>query len=243
MHVNPRPGMAPVPPGRAPVRRPVVLRSRPAPFLHHGVHGYGHYIHALPAHYEVRHFHGCDYYFCNNIWFVLRGGRYFVCRPPFGYVFTPLADAVFTACSFAYFFDRMYYYDTVNDNARLIQEQNSTIAANNALIAAQNSTIAANAGLALASSSLANSLGLVQSFANAGTEYFYNDGVFYVRAADGQYTVIVPPAGALVDSLPEDYELIELGGATYYKVDNTVYRTTVTESGKACFEVIGQLTE
>ena len=218
------------------------LRSRPAPFVHHGAHHYGHYIHVLPAHYELRHFWGRDYYFYNDIWYTLRGGRYWVCRPPFGYVFSPLADAVFTACSFAYYFDNLYYYDTVNDNARLIQEQNSTIAANNALIAEQNNAIAMNSQLAQASGSLANSLGLVQSFASAGTEYFYNDGVFYVKGDDGQYTVIVPPAGALVDSLPDDYEVIELGGETYYKVDDTVYKTSITADGRACFEVVGQLT-
>ena len=53
----------------------------------------------------------------------------------------------------------------------------------------------------------------------------------------------MPPAGALVESLPEDYELIELGGNTYYKVDDTVFRSTISADGKACFEVLGQLTD
>ena len=96
-----------------------------------------------------------------------------------------------------------------------------------------------NSNMAAVSGSLAKDLGLVQS--DASVEYFYNDGVFYTKGADGQYTVIVPPAGALVDKIPDDFELIELGGGTYYKVDDTVYRMTIDAEGKACFEVLGQL--
>lgn len=238
VRVNPRPGHH----GR-PAFVARELRHAPAHFSHVGHHHYGHYRTALPPRYVVRHYWGRDYYYYNDIWYRYYGGRYWVCRPPFGYVFTPLADAIYTACSFAYYFDRLHYYDTVNENANTIIAQNETIAANNAVIASQNETIARNAELAQASGDLANSLGLVQSFASADTEYFYNDGVFYVKGADGQYTVIVPPAGALVDTLPEDYELIDLGGNTYYKVDDTVYRATVSPEGKACFEVLGQLTK
>lgn len=220
---------------------PRELRGAPAHFYRHGYHHYGHYRYALP-HYELMRFWGRDYYYYNNIWYRYYSGRYWVCRPPFGYIFRPLDDAIFTACSFAYFFDNLYYYNTLNENAKTITEQNNTIAENNAIIAKQNETIAMNSAKAQASGDLANSLGLVQSFASAGTEYFYNDGVFYVKAADGQFTVIVPPAGALVESLPDDYELIELGGNTYYKVDDTVYRPSISAEGKACFEVLGQLT-
>ena len=230
VYVNPRPGARPAP-------RSVhgEFRGAPARFSHVGHHGYGRYIPAPPPHYELRRFHGIDYYFWDDVWYRFHSGRYWVCRPPFGYVFTPLADAVFAACSFA------YYYDTINENARIIAEQNQAITAGNAAIAEQNAALAASAQRAQVSGSLASSLGLSQSFASAGTEYFYNDGVFYVKDADGQYTVIVPPAGALVDSLPDDYEIIELGGNTYYKVDDTVYRMTVSADGKACFEVLGQL--
>ena len=210
-------------------------------FSHFGHHAYGRYLPAPPPHYVVRRYRGIDYYFCDDIWYRYYAGRYWICRPPVGYVFTPLADAVFAACRFAYYFDNLYFFNTVNENARTIAEQNRTIAENNAEIARQNQTIAMNAKLAEASSGLAASLGLVQNFANAGIEYFYNDGVFYVKDADGQYAVIVPPAGALVDTLPDDFETIELDGNTYYKVDDTVYRMTISSDGKACFEVLGQI--
>ena len=59
--------------------------------------------------------------------------------------------------------------------------------------------------------------------------------------ADGQYSVIVPPAGALVETLPEDYDLVTLAdGNQYYMVDYTVYKVTIVE-GKPYFEVLGQL--
>ena len=234
--VHPNPGSRHV--GGRP--EPREFHGSPAHFSHRGHHGYGHYLPAPPPRYVVRHYWGRDYYYYNDIWYRYYRGRYWVCRPPWGYVFSPLADAVYTACTFAYYFDRIHYYDTINENASTIVAQNETIAANNAVIAAQNEAIARNSALAQASGDLAQSLGLVQSYADAGTEYFYNDGVFYIKGSDGQYTVIVPPAGAIVDTLPDDYEIIELRGESYFKVDDTVYRTTVI-NGKACFEVLGQL--
>ena len=58
-------------------------------------------------------------------------------------------------------------------------------------------------------------------------------------AIDGQYQTIIPPAGAIISELPDDYETIVLGGQEYYKVDNTIYRTVAID-GKAYFEVLGQ---
>ncbi|MBR4826924.1 MAG: hypothetical protein IKZ91_03465, partial [Bacteroidales bacterium] len=236
VHVNPRPGHHSARPA------PREFSGRPNSFHHYGHHHYGHYIPTPVHHMELRRYWGRNYYYWDGIWYRYHLGRYWICRPPWGYVFSPLDDAIYTACTFAYYFDRLNYYDLVNDNARTIVQQNETIAANNAVIASQNEAIARGAALAQASGELAKSLGLVQSYADAGTEYFYNDGVFYVKGADGQYSVIVPPAGALVDSLPDDYEIIELGGNTYYKVDDTVYRMTVID-GKALFEVLGQLVQ
>ena len=87
---------------------------------------------------------------------------------------------------------------------------------------------------------LAGSLGLSQSHPSGGNTYYYQDGVFYTLGSDGNYVVIVPPAGALVETLPDDAETIILDGNEYYKVDDTVYRVTVSE-GRAYFEVLGQL--
>ena len=89
-------------------------------------------------------------------------------------------------------------------------------------------------------STAANELRLSRSYAAANSEYYYLDGVFYSMGTDGQYYVIVPPAGALVESLPEDFDTVILNGKEYFKVDNTVYQMTIAE-GKPYFEVLGQM--
>ena len=57
---------------------------------------------------------------------------------------------------------------------------------------------------------------------------------------NGRFEVIVPPAGALVDELPDDYDIIVLNGVEYYKVDDTVYRLVLID-GIPCLEVLGQM--
>lgn len=87
---------------------------------------------------------------------------------------------------------------------------------------------------------LAADIDVTQNYADEDSEYFYLDGVFYAKDSDGTYLVTTPPAGALVEALPEDFETVILkDGKEYYKVDDTVFRMTVLE-GKPYFEVIGQ---
>lgn len=140
---------------------------------------------------------------------------------------------------FAYYNSLYRTYEAINDNYRTIEEQNRIIAQNNAAIVQQNADLSAGQPMADESYRLATSLGLVQSYADANVKYYYDDGVFFIVGADGQYQTIVPPAGAIVDQLPDDYEIVILGGNEYYRVDNTIYRMVVIQ-GKACFEVLGQ---
>jgi len=145
------------------------------------------------------------------------------------------------AVRLSYYYTVANTYSQIDDNNRYIAEQNALIAQNNAIIASQNAQIAAGQPNAQAAYSLAVQLGLVQSYAAAGSNYYYQDGVFYVMDADGTYKVIVPPAGALVETLPEDYDMVVLSdGNEYYKVDDTIYKITISE-GKPYFEVLGQL--
>lgn len=164
-------------------------------------------------------------------------------------------------CTFNYYYTRARVYDAVYQNNRYIDDQyetmarnNETIARQNELIAQQNVTLAkGNAAISAQNAQLeqgrllasqaydyAQGNGLVQSYANANAEYYYQDGVFYV-IEDGKYKVIIPPAGALVEYIPEDYDAITLRDGTQgYKVDETVYKVTVKE-GTAYFEVMGQM--
>lgn len=220
-------------------RRPVPY-DRPDRFWHGHHHYFGHRIDFLPPGYVIHHYWGHPYYFYDGFWYRHYHGCYYICRPPFGYV-SDILDIAYAACNIAFYCSEINAYRTVNENAQTIADQNAIIAQNNAIIAQQNADIAFNSDKARASYERANSLGLVQAYADASTEYFYDDGVFFTKNADGKYTVIVPPAGALVSELPDDYDTVTLDGNEYYKVDDTIYELKVVD-GTAYFQVLGQLT-
>lgn len=225
-----------------PRERDFVVYSTPSYFWSHHNHYYGHRVRILPSH-ARRHIHfGVTYYCYNDIWYRPYGGYYIVCRPPRGTVLAAnlIADIAWTAVRLSYYNTVANTYRTINENNEYIAQQNAIIAQNNATIAAQNQTIAMNQQLADQAYTLANELGLVQSYAAADGSYFYQDGVFYTMDSNGDYQVIVPPAGALVETLPEDYDMVTLAGNDYYKVDETVYKVTISD-GKPFFEVLGQL--
>ena len=225
-----------------PVHRDFIPHSKPAVFwtAHH--HYFGHRVRVLPARAVLHRHFGIDYYCYNDIWYRPYRGHYVICRPPFGTVLAAaiIKDITWTAVRFSYYNTVAGVYRQINENNAYIAQQNEIIAQNNATIAAQNNAIAMNQAQASVAYGLADRLGLVQSYAAAGSEYFYQDGVFYTMADDGKYTVIVPPAGAMVEALPEDYEMITLDGEEYYKVDDTVYKVSISDA-KPYFEVLGQL--
>lgn len=213
--------------------------DRPGHYWADQPHYYGYRVRTLPPNFRRVTYWGLDYYLYDGIYYRPFNGVYVVCRPPFGVIVDRIIDrAVLNAVTFSYYSNVYRTYGVVNDNMRTIAEQNRVIAENNARIAAQQS-YAMNSSRALSAYELADRLGLVQSYAYAGSEYYYQDGVFYILS-DGRYSVIIPPAGALVTSLPDDYDTIVLNGIEYYQVDNTVFRTTLVD-GIPYLEVLGQL--
>ena len=241
-HVKMRPGpghnMERIPPRR---RDPMPF-GRAVRFWDGGRHYFGYRVSYLPSRYVRVTYLGIPYYVVDGIYYRHYRGHYYVSRPPFGIYFDPVLDnLVYSVCNFAYYYDVYNTYRTINDNARTIASQNATIAANNATIARQNEAIALNSERAAKSYKEADRLGLVQSYADAGMEYFYQDGVFFTKDKDGKYVTIVPPAGALVQELPDDYDVITIDGEEYYKVDETVYKLSIID-GSPYFEVLGQLT-
>lgn len=227
----------------APREREHVKYSVPAHFYDMGAHHYfGYCVTALPPK-PQKHVHwGVTYYYHNHVYYRSWGDRYYVCRPPFGVcIEREIAKAQFAAIRFAFYPSVYRTYNILDENYRVIDRQNRIIANNNAIIAAQNAHMALNSARALSSYEIASRLGLVQSYANAYLDYYYEDGVFYTINRKNQYEVIVPPAGALVQELPDDYDTIVMDGQEYYKVDNTVYRVTLVD-GTPLLEVLGQLT-
>lgn len=225
-----------------PCDRDFMHYDRPSPFYdHHHPHCFGFRVEVLPPRYKVVRYFGIDYYIYNDVYYRPYRGHYIVCRPPFGVTIArSVVDISFASVNFAYYSNVYRTFGAIDANNRYIDQQNRIIAQNNATIMAQNRAIAMNPNSALSSYEIANRLGLVQSYAYADRNYFYQDGVFYIVNAGGQYQVIVPPAGALVQNLPEDYDIITLGGVQYYRVDDTVYRLTLV-SGSPYLEVLGQM--
>lgn len=225
-----------------PRERDFLPYDRPGHFYAHGHHHYfGFRVEVLPPRYEVRRYFGVDYYFYNNVYYRPYHGHYIVCRPPFGVtVRASLADIAFATVNFAYYSNVYRAYSAIDANNRYIDQQNRIIAQNNATIMAQNREIAMNPNAATSSYEIANRLGLVQSYAYADKNYYYDDGVFYIINDYGEYQVIVPPAGALVQKLPEDYDTLVLNNNQYYRVDDTVYRLTLVQ-GTPFLEVLGQM--
>lgn len=215
-----------------------------------GYHYFGYRVRRIPSRALIVHCHGVSYYCYEGIYYRPYGTYYMVCRPPFETLIarSMITHAELSLIRFSYYNTVASTYRTITENNRYIAEQNAIIAQNNAVIAQQNAAIAAQANqkysdgryYADVAYNFADRNGLVQSYAYANAEYYYQDGVFYVVDGDN-YKVIIPPAGALVEYLPEDYEIVTLAdGKEYYKVDDTVYKITI-EQGNAYFEVMGQL--
>ena len=223
-----------------PRERDFMRYDAPGRFWAHSPHYYGYRVQYLPPRFRRMSYWGIDYYIYDGIYYRPWNGVYIVCRPPFGIRIRYSADLALSALSFAYYSNVYRTYRAIDANNRTIDEQNRIIAQNNATIASQNQTIALNSTRAANAYSVADRLGLVQSYASAQGNYFYQDGVFYSETSSGQYEVIVPPAGALVSELPDDYETITLDGVNYYKVDNTVFTLTLV-AGVPYLEVLGQM--
>ena len=68
--------------------------------------------------------------------------------------------------------------------------------------------------------------------------YYYYYGTFY-RYIDAMstYEVVVPPVGAIVESIPEGYQQLTIEGQTYYIVDGIQYKPVIYD-GEIWYEVI-----
>jgi hypothetical protein len=56
-----------------------------------------------------------------------------------------------------------------------------------------------------------------------GTRYYYYDGVYYRYVGYGDYVIVPPPAGAMVTSIPTDFQPVVINGMTYYVNDGIYY--------------------
>ena len=222
-----------------PMDRPPIPYSAPAIFNKKRPHYYGYNIASMPHGYVVKKYWGRDYYYYNGIWYSKGPQYYQVCRPPYHTEVTfGCCKKGLTSVRFSYYNSVERTYSAINENYAIIAEQNRIIAQNNAIIAQQNARLALNSTNANLAYLQASQLGLIQSYASATTQYYYQDGVFYTGSGHN-FRTIMPPAGAIVASLPEDYIIVQYGGNPYYRVEDTLYRQFVVD-GAPYFEVLGQ---
>ena len=223
---GPHPGHGPAavhsprPSHRAPIySRPYLEpRYRPVPSYRYGYHYFGHRIHSLPIGYSLIRVGYRDYYYYDGIYYrPYWDGGYYVCRPPLGTrIASTLFDIAMTSIAINTIRNEI-------ERAQYAAELSSIYAARNADYTVRTSDDYYNSNLA----------------AQAGQEYYYQDGVFYTLK-NGEYCVIEAPIGALVEEIPEDYDEVELGGKTYYQVEDTLFKTTIID-GKLLFEVVCNL--
>ena len=209
-----------LPPKRGPeYARPYLEpKHRPMPSYRYGDHYFGHRINVLPRGYVVMRIGGIDYYYIDGVYYrrYLLGG-YYVCRPPRG---TTIASTLFNVALTA------IAINTIRDEIARAQRA--------AVLSTRYGN--ANTGYVVRTSDDYYNTNLVNQ---AGQDYYYQDGVFYILH-NGQYYVIEPPIGALVTEIPADYDEIVLEGRTYYQVEDTLYKATVID-GALYFEVVCNL--
>jgi hypothetical protein len=70
-------------------------------------------------------------------------------------------------------------------------------------------------------------------------QYFYSDGLFYQYNND-QYTVVEPPVGAEVKSLPANAQSIVINGQQYYEVNGVYYEPITKDDGTLSYQVAGK---
>jgi len=55
-----------------------------------------------------------------------------------------------------------------------------------------------------------------------GLRYYYYDGLYYSYVG-GDYVVVAPPVGAVVSTIPSDFQPVVVNGMTYYVSSGTYY--------------------
>ncbi|WP_165852051.1 DUF6515 family protein [Mucilaginibacter terrenus] len=70
-------------------------------------------------------------------------------------------------------------------------------------------------------------------------QYYYSDGLYY-RQYNNQYTVVEPPVGAQVNSLPSNAESITINGEQYFESNGVYYRAVTKDDGSVVYEVAGK---
>jgi hypothetical protein len=70
-------------------------------------------------------------------------------------------------------------------------------------------------------------------------EFFYSGGLFY-QYDNNEYTVVEPPVGAEVNSLPSNAQSIVINGEQYYEANGVYYEAITKDDGSITYQVAGK---
>jgi hypothetical protein len=70
-------------------------------------------------------------------------------------------------------------------------------------------------------------------------EYYYSDGLYY-QYTNNQYTVVEPPVGAEVASLPDKAQSIVINGQQYYELNGVYYQPITKDDGTVVYMIAGK---
>lgn len=70
-------------------------------------------------------------------------------------------------------------------------------------------------------------------------EFFYSGGLFY-QYDNNEYTVVEPPVGAEVNTLPSNAQSIVINGEQYYEANGVYYQPITKDDGSISYEVAGK---
>lgn len=70
-------------------------------------------------------------------------------------------------------------------------------------------------------------------------EYYFGNGYFY-QYNDDQYTVVEPPVGAEITSLPTGAQSIVINGEQYYELNGVYYLPVTKDDGSTVYQVTGK---
>lgn len=73
-----------------------------------------------------------------------------------------------------------------------------------------------------------------------GDSQFYYSGGYFYQYGDGQYTVVEPPIGAAVNSLPSNAQSIVINGQQYYEANGVYYTPVIKDDGTVVYQVAGK---
>jgi hypothetical protein len=73
-----------------------------------------------------------------------------------------------------------------------------------------------------------------------GDAQFYYSGGYFYQQNDDQYTVVEPPIGAAVNSLPSNAKPITINGQQYYELNGVYYLPITKDDGSTAYQVAGK---